>query len=49
MSKSSSKQLYTQLKEWLLTLKHKRKNTPKPKYNKQQSRMDYMAKKQNGR
>ena len=45
MSKSSSKQLYAQLKEWLPTLKHKRKDTPKPRYNKQQSRMDYMASK----
>ena len=42
MSKSSSKQLYTQLMEWIPTLKNKRKNTPKPRYSKQQSRMDYM-------
>jgi len=49
MSKSSSKQRYEQLIEWLPTLKNKRRNTSKPKYNKQQFRMDYMAKKQSGR
>ena len=45
MSKSSSKQRYEQLMEWIPTLKNKRKNTRKPRYNKQQSRMDYMASK----
>ena len=42
MSKTSAKQRYEQLMEWIPTLKNKRRNTRKPK---RQSRMDYMASK----
>ena len=44
MSKTSNKNRYTQLMEWLPTLKQQRKKRGKRK----QSRMDYMKQKRNG-
>ena len=44
MSTSSSKQKYTQLKEWLPTF---RKNTPKEDKQKPESRLSYYQKKGN--
>lgn len=48
MSKSSSKQLYTQLMEWIPTLSSKRKKPVKARGNAQPKMVDYNVKIKNG-